>query len=242
MITFSNLGKYGRLGNQMFQYAAIIGIAKKSGYEWGFPTNNTNIIEFFDITSPSVVQFPIKRAHVAKTSYDSIVFELPDNLDYTGYFQTEKYFKHCSDFIKKEFTFKTEIKEKVDAWFGENKYVSIHIRRGDYVNLQNVHPIQSLEWYKAAMDLFPDTIFLIFSDDKEWCKRNFKNTNISPFVSSGEDLYAMSKCNGHIICNSSFSWWAAWLSGKRTIAPKIWYGPDGPQDWEDIYCEDWIKL
>lgn len=241
MLTFSLLGKYGRLGNQMFQYAAVIGIAKNKNFDYCFPLQQTDIQKYFNLTAKNQL-YSARKITINRCSFEPMVFNLPDELDYIGYFQTEKYFKHCSDFIRKEFTFKDKIKQKVDMWFLDNNYVSVHVRRGDYVNLQNIHPIQSLDWYKQAMSLFSDTNFLIFSDDKEWCKENFKNATISPFDSPGEDMYAMTKCTGHIICNSSFSWWGAWLSKKPTIAPKNWYGLNGPQDWQDIYCDDWRIL
>ena len=56
------------------------------------------------------------------------------------------------------------------------------------------------------------------------------------------DLCVMSWCNAHIIANSSFSWWGAWLGGGKTIAPKNWFGPKGPQDWNDVYCNGWEVL
>lgn len=243
MITFSFLGNYGRLGNQMFQYAAIIGIAKKNGYDYCFPLKNSELPKWFDITAKDEL-YQGQRAHLEKCSFEPAVFELPDNIDYSGYFQTEKYFKHCSDFIKQEFTFKKHIQNKVDEWFAAqgNTFVSVHVRRGDYLAIQNIHPVASIEWYREAMKQFPDKKFLFFSDDPDWCKQTFPEHQFSPFTNEGEDMYAMSKCEGHIITNSSFSWWGAWLGKGKIIAPKTWFGSEGPQDWQDIYCTDWIIL
>ena len=56
------------------------------------------------------------------------------------------------------------------------------------------------------------------------------------------DMCMMSMCNGHIIANSTFSWWGAWLSGANTVAPKQWFGPRGMPEWSDIYCENWEIL
>jgi hypothetical protein len=241
MITFSFIGNYGRLGNQMFQYAAIVGIAKKNGYDYCFPLQNTQLPKWFKITAKNGMH-QCQRAHLEKFGFEPAVFQLPDNIDYSGYFQSEKYFQHCPDFIKNEFTFKDEIREKIDQWFGDKEYISVHVRRGDYLTIQNIHPVQPIEWYQKAMEAFPNKKFLFFSDDLEWCRHTFPANEFSCFSNEGEDMYAMSKCNGHIITNSSFSWWAAWLSGKQTIAPKTWFGPEGPQDWQDIYCKDWRIL
>jgi hypothetical protein len=241
VITFSFIGNYGRLGNQMFQYAAIIGIAKKNGYDYCFPLKNTELPKWFNITAKDAL-YQCQQAHLETFAYEPAVFELPDNIDYSGYFQSEKYFQHCSNFIRNEYTFKDEIKQKVDQWFGDKEYISVHVRRGDYLTIQNIHPVQPIEWYQKAMEAFPNKKFLFFSDDLEWCRHAFPANEFSCFSNEGEDMYAMSKCSGHIITNSSFSWWAAWLSGKKTIAPKTWFGPEGPQDWQDIYCKDWNIL
>ena len=243
MITFSSLGNYGRLGNQMFQYASVIGIAKKNGYDYCFPLHRSSLSKWFDLTTKDQI-YVENIFHEKMFRFDSTLFDLPDNTDYFGYFQTEKYFEHCSSFIRNEFIFKNEIKQKVDEWF-ENKndsYISVHVRRGDYLNSPTFHPVPKIEWYIEAMKSFPNKKFLFFSDDLDWCKQTFSEHEFSPFDNEGEDMYAMSKCKGHIITNSSFSWWGAWLGKGKTIAPKTWFGINGPQDWQDIYCSDWIKL
>ena len=240
MITFSSLGNYGRLGNQMFQYASVIGIAKKNSYDYCFPLHRSSLSKWFDLTTKDQI-YVENIFHEKMFRFDSTLFDLPDNTDYFGYFQTEKYFEHCSSFIRNEFIFKNEIKQKVDEWF-ENKndsYISVHVRRGDYLNSPTFHPVPKIEWYIEAMKSFPNKKFLFFSDDLDWCKQTFSEHEFSPFDNEGEDMYAMSKCKGHIITNSSFSWWGAWLGKGKTIAPKTWFGPHGPQDWQDIYCSDW---
>ena len=248
MITFSRLGNYGRLGNQMFQYASIIGIAKKNNFDYCFPLTGTEISKWFNLTANNkAVQK--KQLELHKFSFDPRLFQLPDDLDYFtayGYFgdlQTEKYFEHCKDFIRKEYSFKETVTEIVDKWFSEQEeYVSVHVRRTDYLNISDIHRTLPLDWYHEAMNYFPGKKFLIFSDDLNWCKQTFPEHEFSPFENEGEDMYAMTKCKGHIIANSSFSWWGAWLGKGKTIAPKTWFGPHGPQDWQDIYCSDWVIL
>ena len=94
-------------------------------------------------------------------------------------------------------------------------------------------------------DYFGDEIIpVIFSDDIKWCKNNMKWLPENTVYMENDlnvDLCVMSWCNAHIIANSSFSWWAAWLRGKngKTVAPSRWFGPKGQQDWQDIYCDEW---
>ena len=124
--------------------------------------------------------------------------------------------------------------------------VSLHVRRTDYVNLQNYHPIAAIQYYKDALDLIEHDKVVVFSDDINWCKKNFKFNNMV-FIegnSNIEDLYLMSMCNNNVIANSSFSWWAAWLNKneyKKIVAPKVWFGPAAPSD-KDIIPDTWIKI
>ena len=105
---------------------------------------------------------------------------------------------------------------------------SIHVRRGDFLKHPDHHPAQNLNYFmKATKEMPKDSVFLIFSDDIEWCKNNFpKIPNKFYFIEGNkdyEDLYIMSKCKNNIICNSTFSWWGAWLAEpKIVIAPDLW--------------------
>jgi hypothetical protein len=246
MITFSNLGNYGRLGNQMFQYAAVIGIAKKNGYEYCFPLDKTIFLKVFNVTAPNKLWLFGQQIVYHKHKFEPRIFLLPDDIDYNGFFQTEKFFEHCANFIRSEFSFKEHVKQKVDPTIKQQQYISIHVRRTDYLQLQECHPCPTLEWYNKAMEHFPGAKFMVFTDDKEWCFDNFdkKKCTISPFIAPEEDLYAMTQCHGHIIANSTYSWWGAWLpNSQKVIAPKIWYGPKAEQsEWDDVYCKGWIVL
>jgi hypothetical protein len=105
---------------------------------------------------------------------------------------------------------------------------SIHVRRGNYVERQHFHPLQTVDYYKRAISIIGEkTLFLIFSDDIDWCKSNLDFIENKIFISGNldyQDLYLMSMCNHNIIANSSFSWWAAFLNSncKVVLAPKYW--------------------
>jgi 5'(3')-deoxyribonucleotidase len=94
-----------------------------------------------------------------------------------------------------------------------------------------------------------NSIFLIFSDDIEWCKENFPNISDKFIFIEGnkdyEDLYIMSKCKNNIISNSTFSWWGAWLNqneNKKVVAPLKWFGSSINHNTKDLYCDGWIKI
>lgn len=232
-------GYFGWLGNQMFQYAAVFSLAKQLDADAYFPTNNPNIFDIFDLTakkgSPELLgSFSYYRE--PEFSYTPLPKQTP--LALHGYFQSEKYFKQYEEDIRREFSFKNEIDYDPNA-------VSIHVRRGDYCNLSKIHPPCGMDYYEAAMDKLPSNNYIVFSDDIEWCKQRFVGNKFtfSEHRSAEEDLFLMSKCRGNIIANSSFSWWAAWLSDNRdVIAPKKWFGSEAPHDPKDLVPERWTQI
>jgi hypothetical protein len=132
--------------------------------------------------------------------------------------------------------------------------VSLHVRRTDYVDEEHIHihNICTEKYYKDAIDKirkqYPSAVFFIFTDDKEWCRDHFKGPNfIVVELEEGEgtdiaEMTLMSRCKHHIIANSSFSWWAAWLNDspeKIVIAPQKWINN---RDMDDIYTERMTKI
>ena len=244
MISFNNLGNLGRLANQMFQYASLKGIAKNRGYDFVIPprkvfgsrdnnVRNSDIIlyDLFDLESSnkiSLIQQPTIQERVHH--FDKELFDTcPDNVDLFGYFQTEKYFKHIEDEIRSDFTFKEDLLKLCKSFITEDT-ISLHIRRGDYVLNPN-HPVQSMGYYEQALAELPELPVIIFSDDSEWCKEQELFSDDRFIVAEGNstdcDLCLMSLCKYHIIANSSFSWWGAWLANsKQVIAPKNWFGAE----------------
>lgn len=232
-------GYFGRLGNQMFQYAAVFSLAKQLDADAYFPTSKPNIFDIFDLTakkgSPDLLgSFSYYRE--PEFSYTPLPKQTP--LALHGYFQSEKYFKQYEEDIRREFSFKNEIDYDPNA-------VSIHVRKGDYCNLSKIHPPCEMDYYEAAMDKLPSNNYIVFSDDIEWCKQRFVGNKFtfSEHRSAEEDMFLMSKCRGNIIANSSFSWWAAWLSDNRdVIAPKKWFGSEAPYDPKDLVPERWTQI
>ena len=261
MISLNNLGNLGRLANQMFQYASLKGIAKNRGYDFVIPprevfgsrdgnVRNSDIIlyDLFDLESInkiSLIQQPTIQERVHH--FDKELFDTcPDNVDLLGYFQTEKYFKHIEDEIRKDFTFKQDLLETCQGFVDEDM-ISLHIRRGDYVVNPN-HPTQPMSYYKDALDMLPELPVVVFSDDSEWCKEQELFSSDRFMIAEGNstdcDLCLMSLCKYHIIANSSYSWWGAWLAkSEKVIAPKQWFGGDClHKETKDMYCKNWIVL
>jgi len=266
MIANDDLGNLGRLGNQMFQYASLLGIAKKHGYDYCLPP-----IEVFGVKDPKVGKsdvnifdcFNLPNAPRLITNYPKVMestFALdknlwencPDNISLHGYFQTEKYFKNIEDTIRNIFTFVDEVRQPTTKAFKENfndtEVISLHIRRTDYLTFEH-HPVQELNYYIKGLSELPNDIpVMIFSDDIEWCSKQDLFQDDRFILSEGNDtavdMFLQTLCTYHIIANSSFSWWGSWLSNsKKTIAPKNWSaGPDANKDLSDLYLPQWVLI
>jgi len=260
MIGFNHLGRHGRLGNQMFQYAALRGIANLKGYNFCIPGsefkdqwNDHQLFEAFNLPNLNTQKIlPGNYYQEKQFHYDfDYVNDCPDNVNVYGYFQTEKYFSHISDSIREDFTFKPEILNPCKEAFDFDELISLHIRRTDFVEKSNDHPPCSLEYYQKALEQFDSNIpVMIFSDDIDWCKNQDLFVDDRFIFSENEwnliDLCLMSMCTHHIIANSTFSWWGAWLSGSnQVIAPSKWFGDSGYTSdhiTSDIIPDRWVKI
>jgi hypothetical protein len=198
-----------------------------------------------------------KKSHVIQEgfSYMPSVFH-KDNIYLDGYWQSEKFFIKSSQQIRYDFTFKKELDEKNKSFLLkiQNKNsVSIHIRRGDYITDKLLGNVCKIDYYKKAIEKMnkevSNPLFVIFSDDIEWCKNNFNFIN-AEFVNwnkgmdSYKDMQLMSSCKHNVIANSSFSWWGAWLNNNKekiVIAPSKWFN-DENIDTKDVIPENWIKI
>ena len=253
----------GGIGNNMFQVAAAYAYAKRLGNHVGFncaesssphqhvTTYDNNIFKDVDL------YYVFKGGERSQFNENGFHYQdIPDfpdkNVLLYGYFQSEKYFKDCEDDIRDMFmSYEIDMDDETKSILESENTCSIHVRRGDYLNSPNHHPTQSMNYYMKALKKVPkDSVFLIFSDDIQWCKDNFPDIPEKfKFIEGNkdyEDLLIMSRCKNNIICNSTFSWWAAWLNknpNKTTISPSTWFGPAYSNfNTDDIYCEGWIKI
>ena len=266
MLTFNNLGNLGRLANQMFQYASLKGIARKHGYEYAIPplevfgqndplvkASELNIYNVFDIGKNNTINIsrnPMLQERMHE--FDEELFRsCPDNVDLFGYFQSPKYFEHIKDEIKNDFKFTNEVESLCNEMYESisgKKVVSLHIRRTDYT-VNNNHPLQPMSYYENALKLFDKNVqILVFSDDPKWCQEQGLFADDSVMLSEGNDadidLCLMTKCDYHIIANSSFSWWGAWLGdSEKVVAPKNWFADScAGKSVKDMEFSDWTWL
>ncbi len=170
-----------------------------------------------------------------------------------GYWQSEKYFEDIKSILKQELTLKNPLEESKINLIQEIEHknsVAIHIRRGDYVINKLYQNICEESYYKKAITIMKEKVdnpvFYIFSDEIDWVKENWNfNGNIIFMHYANKDfeeLEIMKHCKHFIIANSSFSWWAQYLSDnpqKIVVAPKKWYNHDKKVD---IYQKNWITI
>lgn len=194
MISFNDLGRAGRIGNQMFQYATLRGIAANNGYEWMIPPQGSSSIapdgndcnymlwETFKLSNVKN-QGHTRSQNIYESGFEfnkNLFENCPDNVNLNGCYQTEKYFKNIEDSIREDFTFHDSILEPCQEFIesiGSERIAFLHVRRGHpklrdaYTNLQNYHPPCTIEYYKNAVSKLPEDIpILVFSDYIEWCK------------------------------------------------------------------------
>ena len=241
---------HGGMGNQMFQYATAISIAKKNNtFSRFLYTENCGTYRPFrlKVFKNLEIEKYINSNEIFQRIEDDFIYRdyvtNEQDLYLDGYWQSEKYFKDNEEEIRNVF----EIDEFINYVVPDNS-ISLHIRRGDYLNSNGYHPIQTMEYYKKALNKVGDYDKLfILSDDITWCKENviFDNVVFVEGQSEIQDMKVMSLCDHNIIANSSFSWWGAWLNdnpNKKVIAPSKWFGNEPKLNTSDIIPKEWIVL
>ena len=231
----------GRLGNQLFQIASITGIAKKNNQIATFPNLSPLFREWF----PLVPTFKMTPTHefeeYPQNWYRELTFKNDTCLK--GYYQSEKYFLHCRDYVLK-------MLRPQEIYLPKSNYeqtVAVHVRRTDY--LHHGWWVGEQYYIKALQQFDPKTtVFCIFSDDIDWCKNFFtgsigeRNYKFIQGLNEYQTLALGMCCDHFIIANSSFSWWMAYFclnEKKKVYCPDFTIG-DFPN--KDFYPESWIKI
>ena len=217
MLAFNKLGNLGRLGNQMFEYATLRGIAAKHGYDWMIPPYNAQSIENYslhycfkmeDVTEDRLGFLVNDRyAQERQFHFDQELFDgCPDDCSLHGFFQSEKYFKNAEDIVRREYTFHDEHLEPCQAIMEEYKDqepIMLHVRRGDanltdprgfkwsYTQCGDQHPTQTVDYYEKALAEFDDNqpVF-VFSDSIDWVKEQEFFSGDRFLLSEPQDKYA----------------------------------------------------
>lgn len=286
----------GGLGNQMFQYAAGLSLARRHNTSLRLDinflldrskryyrhTHREYALNIFNISGSVATDDEIGE-HVVprkgnKYVYHLLIklrkqnrvysesslrsmddfFQIPSSAYIQGLWQDVKYSEDIEFALRREFSFKETLPKSHHSIYSEIKRheaVCVVFRRGDYVG----HPILDLvglDYYYKAVNIIAkrikDPCLFVFSEDIEWCKKNFKPENIKVVFVDQEYtgpkaqyyLMLMSECKHHIIPNSTYPWWGAWLCQnpeKIVIAPNIWYKGQ-PYERSKILMKDWISL
>jgi hypothetical protein len=228
----------GGIGNVLFQIAAGYAYAKRHGYEYilyedlNMESNHKSIFEYGNLLSNIKKEGSRPSGIWADHQELSFPFKsIPEyncNLMLNGYFQSEKYFADCD--MRDVFN--------IPKFAGLSEYTSIHVRRGDYLDSEGYHPVLDMDYYNAAMSICGGK-YIVVSEDIEWCMDNFKGDDFC-FCHNDPlyDLATIASCKNHIVANSTFSWWGAYLNSnkdKTVVMPKTWLNPS--IDTKDIYPE-----
>jgi hypothetical protein len=267
MITFSQLGKYGAIGNQLFQYATLYSIAKINNYTVKIP----NTAEHFDDGTKRIQHYFLncfdnikadilneddlmKVRHRVNWGFPAIfnenLFKIPDDTDIEGYFQSYKFFEKFKGDILDQLNFKSDIKESISEKYNFDlvEFSSVHLRYGDYAGRDYHHPIMNENYYEKAFAIINKDKYLVFSDTIEKAKEIFSKFKDIHFIyiennHCFEDLLLMSLCKNNIIANSSFSWWGAYINKNqpKIVAPRNWLGPAYNGQWriDDLIPKEW---
>jgi hypothetical protein len=195
----------------------------------------------------------------AGVEHDPRVMQLAGNVHLDGYWQSPMYFEGIADRLRAELTPMAEPGPhdlQIAGRIGTCNAVSVHVRRGDYVNSLSTathHGTCGPDYYQRAIEILVSTLlaphFFVFSDDVEWSRATLAFPGPVTFVDHNgpdtafQDLRLMSLCQHHIIANSSFSWWGAWLNtnpAKKVIAPRRWFADGSPT--KTLLPADWERL
>lgn len=220
--TYSRLGRFGRLGNQMFQIASTIGIAESNGLIFGFPewTNYDGAKRGGDFNVQRHFRNPLPGKPV--TSYRRVVLgwgykevRIAESSDIWGYLQSWKYFERSQETVRHYFEFANKPEPREGC--------AIHVRRGDYKG--PYYAQLGPEYYLPAMDYIGGDKFTVYTDSPEEVEWLSKYATIAEKGNEVEDLAKFSSHRSYITANSSYSWWGAYLGGGLTVGPKRWFGP-----------------
>jgi hypothetical protein len=249
MITYLQLGRMGRLGNQMFEIAGTIGVARQSGQEFAFPEwknydnlerfgqNHINVQDYFVNPLP-VLEDPSRYQFQDIPYYWGYRYEYhpTGNWNLNAHMQSDKFFKNDLEEVRHYFTMKDEV---------ERPYTAIHWRAGDYEdNPEAYHPRLTKEYYLKAMQHVSGP-YMIFSDDPVKCREILRIDGFYPDGDYLTDFKLMKSCKNFICANSSFSVMAAILAnqpGKQIVCPKKWFGQIANLDTTDLYPENSIVI
>lgn len=265
-ITMKEFGNFGRLGNQLFQYASLIGLSYRNGKELRLPfwkyshffqgkyPKGVPVNTCVDVQEPSF-GYSLELSGIEK-SYEHLGQPGVSYNVIKSYLQSAKYWAGAENIVAHALKFDKEFSIKCLEGMAEafnKKTIAIHIRRGDYVNNTNYVNLPPMYYIMALEKHFnnwrTEYNLIFFSDDIEYAKIHFEcldNAYFSEGRTDVEDLCLMSMCVNHIIANSSFSWWGAYLSGptSKVVRPAHHFSGKLAErcKTDDLYPANWIAF
>lgn len=235
-------------------------------FEISYSETNKSWIKFYNLIprGKRIFNHILPVIQEIKCTFDPNIKDLKSkNLYLRGYWSSFKYFDEIRDILKKDFSCVVDLSDITKKWSkiisnSTLPTVSLHVRRGDYLSEVNkkIYKELTVDYYNSAISMLNNkygklSVF-VFSNDIDWAQRNLKfEDNDVNFVTGNdedhgfEDMILMWKCKHHVIANSTFSWWGAYLadSSGDTVAPTEFYNfTDDFHDIRDLYPENWIKL
>ena len=266
------------LGNQMFQYAFGLAVGADFDVSWfDGPVGPTSVMRKYELPQfrcevpvvphdrvMKLVRRPkLLRALGMRPRLETLREPTPSvfhpeylsrtSTNFVGYFQCEKYFLPLRERLLSEFRMRNPPAKLVamDSDIRARNAVSLHVRRGDYVQLADTVGLCGVDYYRAAMrhvrERVKDPVFFMFSDDMAWTREAFAGEADCVFVDEAWDsalcdMALMAACRHHIVANSTYSWWGAWLGegpDKVVVAPARWFATG---ERTDIVPEGWTRL
>jgi hypothetical protein len=189
--------------------------------------------------------------------FDPAVLAVGDTAHLIGFWQSERFFGAAADTIRADFRLNQPLSPQathIDEQIARQPSVSLHVRRGDYVTnaaAKRFHGTMQPGYYRAGLDAIqePEAHAFVFSDDPAWCEAELALGRPMTVIGGDgrpavEDMVLMSRCDHHVIANSSFSWWGAWLDPRPAgvvVAPARW-ALDEKADFSDVYADGWLRI
>jgi len=267
-ITFQALGHHGRLGNQLFQIAATLGAARVHQCDFVLPPWKYS--GYFEYALPQSEKIEVQYVYM-EPDFAYRPIPVNGNTSISGNFQSERYFAHCQEELRHYLTPNSklagmvrELKDRYLADIPAEKACSVSVRRGDYIGHSCFAELVATQYYHNALSqIGKDQVKVVFSDDINWCREFFARREFEShrfvFVEPSHelaDLFLIAACTNHILANSSYSWWGAWLDPnpeKMVFVPDAWFAGQyinrnktfmerGYHDIQDLCPASWHRI
>lgn len=263
ILDFSSYLKYGRSAHNGAELNRIFGISEDSAPSWlAYVLHSRSFLSrFLRYVLPRLGVFRLHRAELARYNFDQSVFLQDDSLVVFDQCWTSwKYFEKIESNLRAALkfpNFSNPQNLQISQKMRKTESIAIHVRRGDYLTSHALGGLIGLSFYLDGIEYIKQKLqcptFFIFSDDPVWCRENLlpnldSDSQIVDWNKSREsyvDMQLMSCCKHHIIPNSSFSWWGAYLAKHETqivVTPRVWVRPESGLEMKDMNLPHWYEI